>query len=61
MQIGLIPNSELAKDVVEMTKYGEIIIDDKCRTNAKGIYAAGDVTTVPYKQIIVSREGARLA
>jgi alkyl hydroperoxide reductase subunit F len=60
VQIGLIPNSDCVKDVVETNKYGEIIVDDKCRTNIQGIYAAGDVTTVPYKQIVISMgEGAK--
>lgn len=60
VQIGLIPNSDCVKDVVETNTYGEIIVDDKCRTNIKGIYAAGDVTTVPYKQIVISMgEGAK--
>ncbi len=47
---------------MERNRFGEIIVDDKCRTNTKGIYAAGDVTTVPYKQIIISMgEGAKAA
>lgn len=62
VQIGLLPNSGFIKDVVETTKFGEIIIDNKCRTSAKGIYAAGDVTTVPYKQIVIAiGEGAKAA
>jgi NADH-dependent peroxiredoxin subunit F len=60
VQIGLIPNSNFIKDVVETNKFGEIIIDEKCRTNVPGIYAAGDVTNVPYKQIIIAMgEGAK--
>lgn len=60
VQIGLLPNSGFVKDVVETTKFGEIVVDAKCRTNVKGIYAAGDVTTVPYKQIIIAMgEGAK--
>lgn len=60
IQIGLVPNSQFAKDLVEMTKFGEIIVDHKCRTNVPGIYAAGDVTTVPYKQIVIAMgEGAK--
>ncbi|MCB0342252.1 MAG: alkyl hydroperoxide reductase subunit F [Pseudobdellovibrionaceae bacterium] len=62
VQIGLIPNSGFLKGVVELTKYGEIIVDEKCRTNVEGVYAAGDVTTVPYKQIVISMgEGAKAA
>lgn len=60
VQIGLIPNSSFMKGVVEMNKFGEITVDEKCRTNVPGIYAAGDVTTVPYKQIIIAMgEGAK--
>ncbi len=62
VQIGLLPNSGFIKDVVETTKFGEIVIDAKGRTNVPGIYAAGDVTTVPYKQIIIAMgEGAKAA
>jgi alkyl hydroperoxide reductase subunit F len=62
VQIGLLPNSGFIKDVVETTKFGEIVIDTKGRTNVSGIYAAGDVTTVPYKQIIIAMgEGAKAA
>jgi len=62
VQIGLLPNSAFIKDVVETNRFGEIVIDEKCRTSVKGVYAAGDVTTVPYKQIIVSMgEGAKAA
>lgn len=62
VQIGLVPNSAFIKDVVETNRFGEIVVDEKCRTNVPGIYAAGDVTTVPYKQIIISMgEGAKAA
>ncbi len=62
VQIGLLPNSGFIKDVVETTKFGEIVIDNKGRTSSPGIYAAGDVTTVPYKQIIIAMgEGAKAA
>lgn len=62
VQIGLIPNSHFLKDTVELTKFGEIMVDNKGRTSAEGIYAAGDVTTVPYKQIIIAMgEGAKAA
>ncbi len=62
VQIGLSPNSFFVKDIIETNKFGEIVIDNKCRTSVKGIYAAGDVTTVPYKQIIISMgEGAKAA
>lgn len=62
VQIGLVPNSLFLKDVVELSNFGEIIVDEKNRTNVKGIYAAGDVTTIPYKQIVISvGEGAKAA
>ncbi|MDX1738454.1 MAG: alkyl hydroperoxide reductase subunit F, partial [Alphaproteobacteria bacterium] len=54
VQIGLVPNSDFLGDVVEKTKFGEIVINEKCQTSAEGIYACGDVTTVPYKQIVIS-------
>ena len=62
VQIGLSPNSQFIRSIVETNNFGEIVIDDKCRTNIEGIYAAGDVTNVPYKQIIISMgEGAKAA
>ncbi|MGE9743891.1 alkyl hydroperoxide reductase subunit F [Bdellovibrio bacteriovorus] len=62
VQIGLVPNSQFLKETVELTKFGEIIVDEKGRTSAKGIYAAGDVTTTPYKQIVIAMgEGAKAA
>lgn len=60
VQIGLIPNSDFLGEMVERTRFGEIVIDEKCQTSQAGIYAAGDVTTVPYKQIVISMgEGAK--
>jgi NADH-dependent peroxiredoxin subunit F len=62
VQIGLVPNSAVVKDLVETNRFGEIVVDDRCRTNVPGIYAAGDVTTVPWKQIVVALgEGAKAA
>ena len=62
IQIGLVPNSRFLDGVVELTPHGEIVIDVKGQTSEAGIYAAGDVTTVPYKQIIISMgEGAKAA
>ncbi|MCO4784403.1 alkyl hydroperoxide reductase subunit F [Marinomonas atlantica] len=54
VQIGLVPNSEFLKDAIELTERGEIIIDQHGRTSMNGVFAAGDVTNVPYKQIIIS-------
>ena len=62
VQIGLAANSSKFKDVVDTNRFGEITIDAHCRTNVAGVYAAGDVTTVPYKQIIIAMgEGAKAA
>ncbi|MFK5986275.1 MAG: alkyl hydroperoxide reductase subunit F [Pseudomonadota bacterium] len=60
VQIGLIPNSSFLKDVVGLTQYGEVIIDERGQTSEAGIFACGDVTTVPYKQIVIAMgEGAK--
>ncbi|MDR1154110.1 MAG: alkyl hydroperoxide reductase subunit F [Bacteroidales bacterium] len=62
VQIGLKPNSAVAKDLVAVNRMGEIEIDSHCRTGVAGIYAAGDVSTAPYKQIIIAMgEGAKAA
>ncbi len=60
VQIGLLPNSDWLNGVVELTPRGEIIVDAKGGTNIPGVFAAGDVTTVPYKQIVIAvGEGAK--
>lgn len=62
VQIGLSPNSAVVKDLVETNRAGEIVVDPKGRTSRVGIYAAGDVTTAPYKQIVISMgDGAKVA
>lgn len=62
VQIGLTPNSSAFKDLLPMTRAGEIIVDAHCRTSVKGVYAAGDVSNVPYKQIVIAMgEGAKAA
>lgn len=62
VEIGLTPNSEFVKGLVETNKFGEIIIDDKNMTNIKGIFASGDVSTVKQKQVVISvGEGAKAA
>jgi len=62
VQIGLVPNSAPVKDRVETNRAGEILIDGHCRNSAPGTYAAGDVTTVPFKQIVIAMgEGAKAA
>ncbi|MAX86170.1 MULTISPECIES: alkyl hydroperoxide reductase subunit F [Thalassolituus] len=54
VQIGLVPNTEFLKDTVTLTERGEVVIDDHGQTSIPGIFAAGDCTNVPYKQIIIS-------
>lgn len=54
VQIGLVPNTEWLGDAVERNKYGEIVVDDYGATNVPGVFAAGDCTDGPYKQIIIS-------
>ena len=61
VQIGLIPNTEWLKGCdLELSEFGEIVTDEKGATNLGGIFAAGDCTTVPYKQIVVAMgDGSR--
>ncbi|MFL6676474.1 MAG: alkyl hydroperoxide reductase subunit F [Massilia sp.] len=60
VQIGLVPNTEWLKGAVELTKHGEIVVDARGATSVPGVYAAGDVTTVPFKQIVIAvGEGAK--
>ena len=54
VQIGLLPNTEWLKDSVALSPRGEVIIDDRGQTSIPGVFAAGDCTTVPYKQIIIA-------
>ncbi|MBD3731015.1 MAG: alkyl hydroperoxide reductase subunit F [Sphingomonadales bacterium] len=63
VQIGLVPNTEWLKDSgLELSKFGEIVIDSHAATNLPGIFAAGDCTTVPFKQIIIAMgEGSKAA
>ncbi|QWE27100.1 alkyl hydroperoxide reductase subunit F [Polynucleobacter sp. AP-Ainpum-60-G11] len=60
VQIGLLPNTDWLKGVIDLSPRGEIIIDAKGETSMPGVFAAGDCTTVPYKQIIIAMgEGAK--
>jgi alkyl hydroperoxide reductase subunit F len=60
VQIGLVPNTEWLKGTVELSRFGEIVVDAKGHTNVPGVFAAGDCTTVPYKQIVIAAgEGAK--
>ncbi len=62
VQIGLLPNTDWLKGVVELTRFGEIVVDAHGRTSVPGVFAAGDVTTTPYKQIIIATgDGAKAA
>jgi alkyl hydroperoxide reductase subunit F len=62
IQIGLIPNTDWLKGTVELTRHGEIIVDDRGQTSVPGVFAAGDATTVPFKQIIIAAgDGAKAA
>ena len=62
VQIGLSANSQPFVGDLDMTRIGEIVIDAHCRTNIPGVYAAGDVSSVPYKQIVIAMgEGAKAA
>jgi len=62
VQIGLVPNTEWLKGTVELSRFGEIVVDAKGHTSVEGVFAAGDCTTVPYKQIVIAAgEGAKAA
>jgi alkyl hydroperoxide reductase subunit F len=62
VQIGLIPNTEFLKGTIELSRFGEIVVDHHGATNAHGVFAAGDATTVPYKQIVIAAgDGAKAA
>ncbi|MCK5576746.1 MAG: FAD-dependent oxidoreductase [Dehalococcoidales bacterium] len=62
IEIGMVPNSEPVKDIVELNELAEIPVDRSCETGVPGLYAAGDVTDVPEKQIVVAAgEGAKAA
>jgi len=54
IQIGLVPNTDWLEGAVDRTRYGEIVVDSHGSTSMPGVYAAGDCTDVPYKQIIIS-------
>ncbi len=54
VQIGLLPNTDWLKGTVELSKFGEVVIDAKGQTSVPGVFAAGDCTTVPYKQIVIA-------
>ena len=62
VQIGLVPNTEWLRGAIELSPRGEIVMDMRGETSVPGIFAAGDATTTPYKQIVISMgEGAKAA
>jgi alkyl hydroperoxide reductase subunit F len=62
VQIGLVPNTEWLKGTLELSRFGEIVVDDHGRTNIPGVFAAGDATTTPFKQIVIAAgDGAKAA
>jgi len=62
VQIGLVPNTEWLKGTLELSKHGEIVVDARGQTSLPGVFAAGDATTVPFKQIIIATgDGAKAA
>ena len=62
VQIGLVPNTEWLKGDIELSQHGEIVINERGETSIPGVFAAGDATTVPYKQIVISMgEGSKAA
>jgi alkyl hydroperoxide reductase subunit F len=62
VQIGLVPNTEWLKGTLELSRHGEIVVDARGQTSLPGVFAAGDATTVPFKQIIIAAgDGAKAA
>jgi len=62
IQIGLLPNTNWLEGIVELSDYKEIVVDNHGSTSMSGVFAAGDVTTTPYKQIIIAMgDGAKAA
>ena len=62
VQIGLVPNTEWLKGTIDLSRHGEIVVDAKGQTSLPGVFAAGDATTVPFKQIVIAvGDGAKAA
>jgi len=62
VQIGLLPNTDWLKGTVELSGHGEIVVDARGQTSVPGVFAAGDATTTPFKQIIIAAgDGAKAA
>lgn len=62
IEIGLVPNSDMVKTIIKLNQTGEVPVNFSCETEIPGLFAAGDVTTVPEKQIVIAAgEGAKAA
>ncbi|HPP82389.1 MAG TPA: FAD-dependent oxidoreductase, partial [Rubrivivax sp.] len=62
VQIGLVPHTAFLEGTLELNRHGEIVVDARGATSVRGVYAAGDATTVPFKQIVIAAgEGAKAA
>ena len=62
VQIGLVPSTQWLRGSVDLNSFGEIKINEKCETSVPGLFAAGDATSIPFKQIVVAAgEGAKSA
>jgi alkyl hydroperoxide reductase subunit F len=62
VQIGLVPNTEWLRGSLELSRHGEIVVDARGQTSLPGVFAAGDATTTPFKQIIIAAgDGAKAA
>ena len=58
----LLPNTDWLKGTIELSKHGEIVVDSHGRTSVPGVFAAGDATTTPFKQIVIAAgEGSKAA
>jgi alkyl hydroperoxide reductase subunit F len=61
VQIGLLPNTDWLKGSVDLSPRGEVIIDERGQTSVPGVFAAGDCTTVPFKQIVIAMGSGSIA
>ena len=62
MEIGLLPNTSLVKGLVKLNERDEIVISEDCKTSLEGMFACGDATNIPQKQIVIAAgEGAKAA
>lgn len=62
IEIGLLPNTEIVIDMLKTNRLGEIVVDERCNTGIPGVFACGDVTMIPYKQVIIAAgDGAKAA